>query len=176
MMLRENNAVISLLTTVLLIFHAIFNAVSMLSMGAIKNPAYFLSFVLLGLMFVHAVMSIMLLRRPHKGAEERKTNGYAKLNASTIIQRISGVLLVLFTVPHILGAVGVINPSKVVHAILPPLFFTVALAHVAVSTSKAFITLGVGDAKFIKNVDVIVKVLCIVIYIADVAGFFLYLW
>ena len=50
------------------------------------------------------------------------------------------------------------------------------MAHVAVSTSKAFITLGIGNAEFIKTLDAVVKVVCVATLIADVAGFFLFLY
>jgi hypothetical protein len=37
------------------------------------------------------------------------------------------------------------------------------------------ITLGIGNAKTVKAVDIIVKVLCAVTLVADVVGFYLYL-
>ena len=97
------------------------------------------------------------------------------MNISTKIQRIGGVLLIPFSVLHILGTVGVIQPPQVIHAIIPPLFFALCLAHVAISGSKALITLGIGKAKLIKIVDIAVKVLCAVTLIAGVIGFYLYL-
>jgi hypothetical protein len=53
-------------------------------------------------------------------------------------------------------------------------FFTVALAHTAVSTGKAFITLGLGSAKFVKAADIAVKVICAATLIASLIGFYLY--
>ena len=174
-MLRKINAVISMLITILLMYHAIFNAMRMLSMGAIQSAVSNISWVLFWTMMVHAVISLALAVLGHKGAEKRKCNTYSKLNVSTNIQRASGVLLIVFTILHVLGTIGVMQPPPLVHAILPPLFFTLALMHVAVSGSKAFITLGIGNAKFVKIADVVIKVLCIVTLIADVIGFYLYL-
>jgi hypothetical protein len=76
---------------------------------------------------------------------------------------------------HVLGTVGVIQPPQAVHAILPPLFFTVALMHTAVSTSKAFITLGIGNVKTVKVIDITIKVICALTLVADIVGFYLYL-
>ena len=46
--------------------------------------------------------------------------------------------------------------------------------HTAISTSKAFITLGIGSAMFVKTVDIAVKVICGVTLVADIVGFYLY--
>ena len=175
MLLRKLNAVLALLTTALLMNHAISLGAWMLSRGSISFAINKLPWVMLWLMAAHAVISIALAVLGHKGAEKREVKEYAKLNASTVFQRMSGILLILFTALHVLGTVGVLTPPPAVHAILPPLFFAFTLAHVAVSTSKAFITLGIGNAKFIKVADVFVKVLCGVTLVIDVAGFYLFL-
>ena len=97
------------------------------------------------------------------------------MNAPTIIQRISGVALIILTVLHIAGTVGILQPPRAVHAILPPLFFTVALMHTAISAGKAFITLGIGNAKVFKAIDITIKVICALTLVADVVGFYLFL-
>ena len=97
------------------------------------------------------------------------------MNVSTIIQRISGVLLLFFSGLHVAGAIGYIQPPPIVHAIVPLVVFTIAMVHVGISTSKAFITLGIGNAKFIKTIDIVVKVICGVTLVADLIGFYLYL-
>ena len=53
------------------------------------------------------------------------------------------------------------------------LFFTIVLTHIAISTGKAFITLGIGNAKFIKVVDIVMKVICGATLIAGVIGIYL---
>ena len=173
MLLRKINAVLSLLCTILLLDHAIFHAAWMLSGCSIPKSAT-VSWVLFFLMMSHAVISIVLAIRGHKGAEKRKCNTYPKLNVPTNIQRASGMLLIVFTMLHVLGTVGVLQPPQVVHAILPPLFFALALMHVAVSGSKALITLGIGSAKMVKWIDILVKAICAATWIADVIGFYLY--
>lgn len=172
-MLRKINAVLSLLCTYLLLSHAGFHAAWMLSMGAIEKSVSKLSFVFIGVMALHAITSIILAVLTHKGAK-CKGKGYASLNKQTYIQRVSGILLIPFTALHVLGVVGITNPPQLVHAILPPLFFAFSLMHVAVSVSKAFITLGIGNAKAIKAIDIAVKMLCAVTLVADIVGFYLY--
>lgn len=176
MMLRKVNAGISLIITAMLLNHAISHAVWMLSGGRfIVYTVAVLPWVLFGLMMLHAIISIVLAVLGHKGAEKRECKEYSSLNKTTIIQRMSGVSLILFTLLHVLGTVGVTNPPYIVHAILPPIFFAVVLMHTAISASKAFITLGIGNAKAIKVIDISAKVICIATLIADVAGFYLYI-
>ena len=58
MLLRKINAGVSLLTTVLLLFHAICISVWMLSRGAIESTVSFMAWVLMGATVIHALISI----------------------------------------------------------------------------------------------------------------------
>ena len=176
MLMRKINAVTSLVTTLLLLTHAILNAVRMLSFGSIASNVGYISWILVGFMALHAFISIDLVISTYMETENSgtKCKSYPKMNIPTVIQRVSGVLLVLFTVLHVAGAGGYMKPPLIVHAILPPLFFALSLIHTAVSASKAFITLGIGDAKFIKAADIAIKVICVVTFVADIVGFYLY--
>ena len=173
MLLRKINSVLSLMITLLLMDHAIFMGAYMLSRGEIEQNTSKLPRLMFMLMMVHAIISIILAIRGHKGAEKRKYNGYAPMNAPTYFQRVSGILLIVFTVLHILGASGVMQPPLMVHIIVPPLFFALSLAHVAVSASKALITLGIGNAKLVKVVDMAIKMICCATLIVDLIGFYL---
>lgn len=175
MILRKINAWLSLLTTVLLFDHAIFNAVWMLSRGSVEKNVNIMPRILFLLMMLHAIISIVLAILGHRGAKKCKVKSYPKMNKPTFIQRVSGVVLIFFTILHISETAGGMHPPKIIHLVLPPLFFTIALLHVAVSGSKAFITLGIGNAKFIRLVDIIIKLVCGVTLVADVIGFYLYL-
>ena len=175
MLLRKINAGLSLLSAFLLMDHAIFHAVWMLSKGSVPKTADIMSWILFGVMLLHAFVSIDLAISGHEGAEKRKCNTYPQLNRTTLIQRFSGLSLILFSVLHIAGTIGLLVPPPLVHAILPPLFFTIALMHTAISVSKAFITLGIGNAKFIKVADIAVKLLCVATLVADLIGFYIYL-
>ena len=91
-----------------------------------------------------------------------------------MVQRISGIVLIVFAALHVAGAAGFMTPPKIIHAILPPLFFVIAMVHVAVSTSKALITLGIGNTGVVKGVDIVIKVICAATIIAALIGFYLY--
>ena len=174
MKLRKFNAVLSLISTVLLLGHAISLAIWMLSRGATPIAPRFIPWALTAVTALHALCCIVLMIRAHKDVPKHKSKSYPKLNAATILQRISGVLLILFTWLHVAGTVGIMQPPQIVHAIVPPLFFLVALLHVAVSASKALITLGIGNARSVRVADVAVKVICAATLIADVVGFYLF--
>ena len=174
MLLRKINAGLSLLATVLILNHAISLSAWMLSKGAIPKSADFIPWVLAGVVLAHAFISIDLAISAHTSNKNRKGKKYAKMNRATIIQRISGVLMMLFIALHIAGATGYMHLPKVVYAIVPALFYTIVLAHVAVSTSKAFITLGIGNIKFVKVVDIVIKVICAATLIAALTSSYLY--
>ena len=176
MLTRKINAGISLLSTFLILAHAISIAVWLLSMGAISRIPAIVPRILTVLVLIHAVISVALLVSGNVRGEPRKSKKYPKLNRTMIVQRISGVLTVLFTALHVVGAMGALQLPGIAHAIISPLFFAIALIHVAVSTSKALITLGIGNGKVIKIVDILIKVVCAATWIADVAGAFLFTW
>ena len=173
MLKRKINAGVSLLTTVMLLAHAIILSVYMLSGDRTFRPAAFTSWILMGLMIVHALISMDLIISTYAETGKRKGKSYPKMNVPTIIQRVSGALMIPATVLHVAGAIGAMVPPKMVHAIVPPLFFAIVLTHVALSTSKALITLGIGNAKFIKIADIVVKVICGATLIAGVIGIYM---
>ena len=175
MTLRKINACLSLVVVLLLFDHAAFNGVWMLARGAIVKSTDDISWVMFGAMMVHAILSIVLAILGHKGAEKRKCKGYPNFNRGTYLQRASGIALIVLTVLHIAGTAGPLRPPQIVHAVLPPLFFAIALIHTAISGSKAFITLGIGNTIVYKIADIAIKVLCGVILILDVIGFYLHL-
>ena len=174
MILRKINAGLSLLCTVMLMVHAISIAAWMLSRGGIPRAVNPMPWILIWVMVAHAILSIVLAFLGHKGAEKRTCNGYFPMNAATYIQRMGGILLLPLTALHVAGTVGVLTPPPAVHAILPPLFFAVVLMHVAISTGKALITLGIGNAAFVKAADIAIKALCALTLVADVVGFYLF--
>ena len=176
MKLRKTNAVFSLITTVLLLAHAISIASWMLSKGkVIPFGGHTLPRVLVLTAAAHTLVSIVLMITTNKGRKKYKARTYPNLNAPTMVQRISGILMIIFTWLHIAGAKGIIQPSEVVHAIVPPFFFLLVMSHVAVSGSKAFITLGIGNAAFVKRLDIVIKLICVITLAADVIGFYLHI-
>lgn len=175
MKLRKINAGLGLITTIMLMAHAMFLSVWMLARCSFENTAEGLPHILATLMVVHAVLSIVLAVLGHKGAKKVKVKSYPKMNLPTMVQRITGVLMILMIGLHAAGANNHYKP-KMLHAVFHPLFFAVVLAHTAVSTSKALITLGIGNAKTIKIINVIMRILCGITFVACVTGFYLCLF
>lgn len=176
MLMRKINAIISLLATLFLLNHAISTSVRMLSRGNVEQSAPVAPLILAGLVALHAFIGIYFAVSSHMEGEKRKVKSYPKMNGIAMFQRVSGILLIIFTVLHIAGASGAMTPPHIVHAIVSPLFFAMALAHAAFSTDKAFITLGIGNARFIKAVSITVKVICAATLVASIAGSYLYVW
>ena len=174
MSLRKTNAVFSLISTVLLLGHARSLAVWMLSRGSVPKAPSALPRALTVAFLIHAILSIILIISANKGRRKSSGKHYVKQNRATLVQRISGALMIIFTWLHIAGTVGIMTPPPAVHAVVPTLFFTLVMAHVAISTSKAFITLGIGNAAFVKRADLVIKVICAVTLVADVIGFYLH--
>ena len=174
MILRKINAGISLLATVLLLNHALSLSAWMLSRGSIALSPGIWPWILVGTMILHALIGIELAISAHSDEQAHKGKSYPKMNVQTIVQRISGVLMIVFAALHIAGAAGYMKPPKLVHSIVPPLFFTLVLSHIAVSASKALITLGIGNAKVFKVADIAIKAICGATLIAAITGFYLY--
>ena len=132
MKLRKANAIFSLITTILLFCHAISLAAWMLSQGSIPKAPVFVPRLLTVVFVIHAIISIILLISANKGRKKQSGKHYPGLNASMAVQRISGILLIIFTWLHIAGTIGIMTPPQVIHAIVPPVFFSLVMAHIAV--------------------------------------------
>ena len=174
MLLRKINAIISLLSTVLLLNHVIYVSGWMLFARPIVMSPPSVPWILAGLIAAHAFISIYIVASTHLENEGAKGKSYPKMNKNTVFQRVSGILLIVFIALHIAGATGAMQPPYIVHMIVPPLFFIIALAHAAVSTDKAFITLGIGNAGFIKAAGIVIRVICALTLAAAVIGFYYY--
>ncbi len=171
MLLRKLNAALSLLTALMFFDHSIFLSIWMLSDFRIEKSADAMPFILAGLMVLHALISILLGILGHKGAEKRKCNAYPKLNAETFIQRASGILMLLLLGAHIAGAATHMQP-KILHSILQTIFFLSAFAHISVSVGRSLITLGIGNARVIRVVDIAMKFLCLAVFAMSMVALF----
>lgn len=174
-MIRKINAVCALITTVLLLDHATFFSIWMLSRCSIAKSGDVFPWVLVTVMAVHVILSIILVISTRKDAKNKKHKEYYKLNIETYVQRITGFLIILLIGLHIAGAANYYQP-KMLHAVLHPLFFAAALAHVSVSAGRALITLGIGNARAIRIINVAIKALCCAIFVAGVIGFYICLF
>ena len=172
---RKVNAALSLVCTFLILFHGTYDALWMMLRGLVPNLPKPMAFVLMGFVIAHTILSIVTAILGSGGKSEIKGKFYAKENIKTLVQRVFAALMLLLLVPHIIGMGNRLAP-KVLHSIIHPIFFLAVYGHTAISTSKAFITLGVGNAKTIKAIDIIATILCILIFIASVVGLYLVMY
>ena len=172
---RKVNAVISLICSFLILLHGTYDAFWMMLRGKITTLPKPVAVLLVIFVVVHAILSIVTAILGSGGKTNQKGNEYKKANIKTIIQRVFGVLIILLLVLHIIGMQNYLAP-KILHSIVHPIFFLVVYAHTAISFSKAFITLGIGNAKFIKVMDIVMTILCILIFIASVVGLYLVMY
>ena len=172
---RKVNAVISLICSFLILLHGCYDAIWMALRGKITTLPNPIARSLVIFVVVHAILSIVTAILGSGGKDKSNSKEYKKENIKTIIQRIFGVLIVLLLVLHIMGMQNHLEP-KILHSIVHPIFFLVVYGHTAISFSKALITLGIGNAKFIKVVDIVMTILCILIFIASVVGLYLVMY
>ena len=171
MILRKINAALSLVASFLLFHHAAHLSIWMLSKYTIQRPPMILSWILLGFMAAHAILSIIMAFLGHKGAEKRKCNEYPKMNIPTYLQRATGMIMIFLIGLHIAGPFVRYQPT-VLHAIGHPILFLLSLSHLSVSVGRGLITFGIGNAAIIKVIDVVAKILCILTLIASIVGFY----
>ena len=174
-MARKVNASLSLVCTFLILVHGAYDAVWMMMRGLVPNLPKPMAFILMSFVIVHTILSIVTAILGSEGKSETKGKFYAKENIKTLVQRVFGALMVLLLAPHILGMGNRLAPKNI-HSIIHPIFFLAVYGHTAISTSKAFITLGIGNAKTIKVIDIVARILCILIFIASVVGLYLVMY
>ena len=167
MRLKKWNARLSILTTVFLFIHTGYKTVTYLIFYYNPMMAYILGYPLAVLIVLHAILSGVCVFALH----DSKSVTYAKLNARTLIQRISAVTALLLTPLHIFSF-GLLQNSAgsfFYHMleICGVLFFGSIFCHVCVSFSNAFITLGLlQDMKKKKMIDMIMYIICTLAFIS----------
>lgn len=136
-MLKKINAGLSLFTVIVLIAHM---CVSMQAMnGTILPVTDIMPIAVMILMIIHAVLSMAIMFFAHDGHKVK----YPHKNISTIIQRASGVLMLIPLFVSHTRYISEFRMNHILFFILEIVFFIMVFAHVATSVPKAFITLGI---------------------------------
>ena len=167
---KKLNAVLSLGIIASVLTHIVYEIIAYLTFY--YNPALtkIIAFTTLGLAGLHALCSAGLLFFAHDRGNGMR---YPKLNARTLIQRVSAAAMVLMIVPHINNfkiLSSLAGSNRVLFYVVlfsQLLFYAAVLIHVAVSVSRAFISLGlVSTGKAVRAIDVTVWILCAVLFAA----------
>jgi len=168
MKVKKINAVLALISVLLLFTHSIYEVFSFLAFYYNPMVTSAIAFTLASCMMLHAAISMTVLGVKHDGNALDK---YPKENIRTIIQRGSACGLLLILPFHIktgdwisskFGGFGFL----VVLIILGILFWAFTFIHIGSSFTRALITLGIlKSVKTQKILDWIIWVICGILFI-----------
>lgn len=169
-MAKKINAVLGISIIVIFLVHIIYEIVAYLTFY--YNPAVtkIIAYTALGAVALHILMSIYIVAFVHDKGKGMK---YPALNARTLIQRITAVLMTVLVIFHmntfkLLSMNAKTNmPAFVLVLAVQIIFYASVLLHVAVSAGNALITLGlVTSGKTRKKIDIVVWIICAVLFAA----------
>ncbi len=173
MKLKKINAFFALLSLLGLLIHVGYSIFAYLTFY--YNPSLKKLTAIPFILFtcVHAVCGMCAVFLQGDGT---RLDIYRKQNMGTVIQRVSAALIFPLLILHI-NIYGFLKNAAadgkwfffILLILLQILFFAVVFSHIAVSFSKAFITLGILNNRIIqKKFDRIVFVLCAALWILSV--------
>ena len=177
--MKKGNAVLALLTIAAMLVHTELMSYSLMTGWYDYISCMIVGEVALLLLTLHASMSLIIVFFRHDGSD---LTGSWRFNIKTIIQRGTGLLLILMVHLH-MGAYEFIAAREVLDAsgaisriVMEVVFAACLLAHIATSFSKALITLGlVASEKTVRRIDTITTVAVIVLgatFVYSVVHFF----
>ncbi|MBR0399231.1 MAG: hypothetical protein IJH95_00225 [Mogibacterium sp.] len=165
--LKKTNAMLGLLTIILLLAHIIYQLIAYVMF--IYNPLVtkLLAWSCLAVVAAHAVLSIYIVTSAH----DRKLKiGYPKKNLRTVLQRVSAMGIPLILIAHtqtfriLMSDRGGLIAAGIIQAI----FFTSVFTHGGVALSNAFVTLGwLDDMERKKKIDLFIWILFALLWLAS---------
>ena len=165
--IKKNNAILSLFTCLMLLIHVVYQAVAHIMLFYYPIVSKILGYAVLIPAVLHGVMSAISVLFLH---DSRKIM-YKKANVRTYIQRICAVIIVVLLPAHLYSYVihDITAGSALfyVAASIQIIFYGSIITHVAVSASKALITLGmIGNMDKMHMIDRSLFVICAVLFVA----------
>lgn len=165
MLLKKTNAVISLITVLLLLIHTGYSSYCYLTFYYNPILKTVFSLPLIVCVCIHAVlgMSAVFINSEGSGG-----NYYPQLNVETTVQRISAALIFPLLILHI-KTFGFLSAAAenshygllILIFVSEILFYSVVFAHIAVSISRALITLGwLYSPETKKRIDKAMYIIC----------------
>ncbi len=169
-MAKKINAVLGISIVVLFLVHILYEIFAYLTFYYNPIVTKVIAYAALGAVVLHVFMSIYIVSFVHDRGKGMK---YPALNARTLIQRISAVVMTVLIIFHmntfkLLSQNAKTNlPLFVIVLIVQIIFYASVLLHVAVSASNAMISLGIiASDNARKRTDVIVWIICAVLFAA----------
>lgn len=173
MKLKKINAILALIATVGLLVHISYSVYSYLTFYYNPKLKIITAVPFMVCTCLHAIcgMAIVFLRTDGSGLDV-----YGKQNRKTVLQRLSAALIFPLLILHIntFSALSKFSgegkwPMFWLVIFLQVMFFAVVATHVAVSVTKAFITLGIlGDIKKVRILDRIFYVIGAVMFVITI--------
>ena len=167
-MAKKINAVLGLAIIAAFLTHIIYEIYAYLTFYYNPVVTKVIAYTVAGLVAMHVIVTIIMIRSGH---DRGKGLRYPGLNIRTIIQRASGVLMILILHLHIKnfdilsGTAG--TPWFTVMQAVQVLFYGTVMLHIAASAGNALITLGViTSEKARRRSDIAVWIACAVLFIA----------
>lgn len=164
--MRKGNIIFGTIAVILLLWHS--TVMSLLLLGKIAyNPNNKLTgWALLGVIILHALFNVVMWI---KGRSKRKVNMYIGLNKSCMLQRFTGILILMifglhyFAYGYTTSAGEFIPTTPSLHVYLGELLFlSVAVIHLFLSLNRLSVSIGIGVNKNARRVtQVISGVVCI---------------
>lgn len=172
MTLKRINAVCALILIATVIVHASLQYARLLGGAEVALPLLVCRYLLFACFAVHAALG---LRTAASGLQGEKAKMYWSLNKGCLVQRITAVaalvLVFLHAIPALIWASGGFFSVElsIVFFLAAVLFYALLLVHIALSFSKALITLGlVTSQKAWRVADVAAKIVCALLACAAV--------
>ena len=156
--MKKVNSVISLLLIIMVFVHGIF--ASLLMIGVIEKPNPIPAVICLVLLLIHIILSIKLTVKTVKDAMS-SGDKYEVENKMFVIRRLSGVIMVLLLIAHLVFYFGpqienfTSTPFTVVQLVLLILLVISLIVHIVTNIRPLMVSLGVVSS------DAIRAVLCI---------------
>ena len=173
MKIKKANAVLALLSILFLLMHVFYSVYAYLTMYYNPILKYVFSIPFMVTVCLHAVLGmISVFTRP----DGFRTELYPKQNLRTILQRVSAALIFPLLILHI-NTFSLMQTCKekgylfliFLLIIGEILFFAAVITHVAVSITRAFLTLGIlTSQKTQKRIDTAVYCIGAVVFILSV--------
>lgn len=167
--MKKINAYVSILAILLLTAHVIYEDIANVLFYYNPLVTKLSGYIAGGVILIHAILAIFNVYI----AGDSKKIDYRMANIRTLLQRGTGILMLLLLPLHIFEF-GIIshNAFNVIYVITEignTLFFISLFVHVAISFSKSLITLGVlTDDDKRKIIDIAMAIICTIIGIVTI--------
>lgn len=168
MKLKKANALLGLITIIVLLAHAGYQIAAYILF--IYNPLVTktLAWIAVAAVSVHAVLGMSIMMFSNDGSSLTQ---YPKANLRTILQRGSAIGIMVMLILHV-KAYDILKsgtPGLAAAELIQLLFFTCVFTHIAASFSNAFVTLGfLSSMDTKKRIDRVTWTVCGVLWLAAV--------